>query len=752
MKYRFLVVFTCIVSSLFAQNNTVDSLNTLLHSAQEDTTKLRLYFELAYACDIEDNLKYAEPAITLIDKLTLKTSNENLKKELLKKKSEAYDFIVFYYQKKDDDKKQQEYAQKKLIVCYQLKDSACILYTHMNLAAHFRRQGNLPLALEFYQKGLDACYALNYKEGIARSQVEIADMYVDQGDTVQAIALYKSVLYIVYEMQNDNLLARAIMQTGGFYNAIGNYTTALKYYDKAREMFEVMKDTFGLMEIYKNSGDTYNEKKDFDKSINDYKIAIQFAEYLKKPVAVVNYMGRMANVYANKSDYKNAINCINEALQYNLEHIEQGTMQIWLKSKLARIYYKQKEYRKAKQYSDLTLESMKAVNEATIDMELENLASKIDSACGNYKEAYLHYQEYILLRDKLNSDEVRKAATQERYQNEFNKQKAIDQAEQDKKDILADEEKRKQKVIMYSVSGVLTLVLLFSIFIFRTLRITRKQKNIIELKEKETQIQKILIEEKHKEITDSINYAERIQKSFLATQELLNENLTSSSGRDYFILFQPKDIVSGDFYWAAKLNNTQFALVIADSTGHGVPGAIMSLLNITSLEKAIEHFSSPAEILNETRKIIINRLKKDGSPEGGKDGMDCSLLSFDFKNNKLTYAAANNPVWLIRNNTLLEFNPDKMPVGKHDRDTIPFQQHEIELQKGDIIYAITDGMPDQFGGEFGKKFKYKPLKELLISIAHLPLSEQKISIHNSLKSWKGDLEQVDDVTLVGIRI
>jgi serine phosphatase RsbU (regulator of sigma subunit) len=204
-----------------------------------------------------------------------------------------------------------------------------------------------------------------------------------------------------------------------------------------------------------------------------------------------------------------------------------------------------------------------------------------------------------------------------------------------------------------------------------------------------------------------------------------------------------------------------FYLATADSTGHGVPGAIMSLLNITSLEKALEYHTDPADILNSTRKTIIERLKKDGTAEGGKDGMDCSLLSFDFKNKILKIAAANNPVWIVRtiqkdfdgaSKELLEIRPDKMPVGKHDKDHQSFTTHTIELREGDIIYTLTDGFPDQFGGENGKKFMSKKLKELLLDNAHLPMKEQKQLLENTFKNWVGSLEQVDDVTVIGIRV
>ena len=311
----------------------------------------------------------------------------------------------------------------------------------------------------------------------------------------------------------------------------------------------------------------------------------------------------------------------------------------------------------------------------------------------------------------------------------------------------------------------------------------------VEMRTTEVVEQKHLIEQKHKEITDSINYAERIQRSFLASKGLLDENLG-----EHFVFFQPKDVVSGDFYWAAsvqapvskELQQTDipasdkqkkaFVLVTADSTGHGVPGAIMSLLNITSLEKAVEHCTEPADILNHTRKTIIERLKKDGSAEGGKDGMDCSLISFEFFPSsaaavqkegevvaKLTYAAANNPVWILRKRgsfeeggtgevDLLELPPDKMPVGKHDKDNLPFMQRTVELQKGDIIYTLTDGMSDQFGGPKGKKFMYKRLKELLISVSKLPMHQQKERLRITLNEWKGKLEQVDDVCVIGIKI
>ncbi|MES2284880.1 MAG: two-component regulator propeller domain-containing protein [Bacteroidota bacterium] len=303
---------------------------------------------------------------------------------------------------------------------------------------------------------------------------------------------------------------------------------------------------------------------------------------------------------------------------------------------------------------------------------------------------------------------------------------------------------------MYSVYGIAAIALVVLIVWWNGRRLRAKAKELTEEVRKATVIiveKNKIVEEKHKEIIDSINYAERIQRSFLASTELLNENLN-----EYFVFFQPKDVVSGDFYWASILGNGNFALATADSTGHGVPGAIMSILNISSLEKAVENdFFEPSEILSQTRKTIIERLKKDGSPEGGKDGMDASLICFDFANQKFRYSAANNPIWVIRGNSLTELKPDKMPIGKSDKDQLPFTQNEFLLQKGDVIYTLTDGFPDQFGGLKGKKFMSKQLKEFLLSISSFSMDEQKQKLNDTFHDWKGNLEQVDDVCLIGIR-
>lgn len=249
--------------------------------------------------------------------------------------------------------------------------------------------------------------------------------------------------------------------------------------------------------------------------------------------------------------------------------------------------------------------------------------------------------------------------------------------------------------------------------------------------------------ERNKEVTDSINYAKRIQHAMLANEALLRENLI-----EYFILFKPKDIVSGDFYWATTKND-QFYLAVCDSTGHGVPGAFMSLLNISFLNEAINERN--IEKPNEICAHIRNRLIESISNDGGRDGMDGVLLSIDSEKKKLCFTAAHNAPILIRDNTIIEFDADKMPIGKGIKSD-DFKHHIVDIESGDLFYLYTDGYTDQFGGPKGKKFKYRQMLALLQSICNQSMAEQKKILEAIIDNWRGNLEQTDDILMVGFKV
>jgi len=258
------------------------------------------------------------------------------------------------------------------------------------------------------------------------------------------------------------------------------------------------------------------------------------------------------------------------------------------------------------------------------------------------------------------------------------------------------------------------------------------------------------LQQKNKDITDSIFYAERIQQDLFPAKNELQKLVPQS-----FLIFKPRDIVSGDFYWFQEVKTTDekktrlVVIAAADCTGHGVPGAMMSILGNYFLNLAARNpdVNSPADALN-----FIN-LETNNSLKSINDGMDIAMIAVDFDNMNLIFSGANNPVYIVRNDELIEIKGTKRPIGKYiDDNKKPFSNHDFSLQKNDCIYLFSDGFADQFGGPRGKKFMYKQMRELLIAVAPLTMEEQKREIENVFINWKGNLSQIDDVMMIGIRI
>jgi serine phosphatase RsbU (regulator of sigma subunit) len=357
---------------------------------------------------------------------------------------------------------------------------------------------------------------------------------------------------------------------------------------------------------------------------------------------------------------------------------------------------------------------------------------------GNASEALIYHELLTQLKDSIYNTAKNNSVNNLKMQFALDRQEHELKTKAEEELMIKEAEKKQQRIINYIVVIILLLVLGFSYFLFKRIQITKAQKKIIE-------DQKLVVEAKNKEVTDSILYAKRIQQTLLAQDDFLAQHLP-----EHFVCYKPKDLVSGDFYWATKGGSEErFYLAVCDSTGHGVPGAFMSLLNISFLNEAVNEkmLSKPNEIFNHVRTRLISGI----SSEGAKDGMDAILLCFDYASSTLHYAAAQNKSVLIRNSELIDFKYDKMPVGLGE-NTNSFTVNTLKLKKDDLIYLYTDGYADQFGGDKGKKFKYKRLNELLLQHHQKPLTEQKQIVEEELEKWKGNLEQVDDICLVCIKI
>jgi serine phosphatase RsbU (regulator of sigma subunit) len=332
-------------------------------------------------------------------------------------------------------------------------------------------------------------------------------------------------------------------------------------------------------------------------------------------------------------------------------------------------------------------------------------------------------------------------------------------SEQDSKIKVQLEAIEKQKLILYFVLLALFLVSFLGYYIYRSYKIKKEANIRLEEKNRTISLQKDEIEKQRdiaaaqrdqiayqkKHITDSIVYAKRIQTALIPSLELFSDKL------EHFVLYKPLDIVSGDFYWVSTQENLH-VIIAADCTGHGVPGAFMSMLGVTMLNEIVneKHILMPDQIIENLRQGIIKSLKQVAEEESIKDGMDIAVCVIDFEKNILWYAGANSPLYLVRGNELTHYRADKMPVAIHYKME-PFTLHRIDIQKGDAFYIFSDGYADQFGGPKQRKFMSMQLRETLVAMSGIPMLQQGERLNEIFGEWRGDNPQVDDVTLIGVR-
>jgi serine phosphatase RsbU (regulator of sigma subunit) len=355
-----------------------------------------------------------------------------------------------------------------------------------------------------------------------------------------------------------------------------------------------------------------------------------------------------------------------------------------------------------------------------------------------YDSSLYYLRKYIDLNEQLHGEDEQSRVDQEKQKYNISKKDQelkLRQAEADLK-----QEALNNRIVLL-IAGIAVLILV-SLLLYNRFRLKNRLADVLEKKNKEITLQK-------DEITDSINYARRIQDSILAPVHVVKETLPDS-----FILYLPKDVVSGDFYWIDTINNQRIFAAV-DCTGHGVPGALMSVVGFNLLNRAVNELrlTKPSEILRELDFGVNKLLRQSESENTVKDGMDIALCSYNPETKILQYAGVFNPLYIVRNGALQQVKADKSPIGVNINGVVDtFTNHEIQMYSGDMIYLFSDGYADQFGGPQGKKFKYNQLREVLESISGHELSDQETKLKSAFNNWKGSLEQVDDVLILGVRI
>jgi len=618
-----------------------------------------------------------------------------------------------------------------------------------NFAIIYKNIANYTLSDFYSNKALTLSLELNDKNLIARTYCNFGNSYADQGDFPKGLDFHFKCLKIEEEIKDTTGIARQLGNIGTLYQSIKDYDKSLEYHLKALKIDEQRGWKWGMARHYGNIGVVYRMRGDYDKALEYYLKAIQMDEEMGNRDGVARHLGNIGVFYKNLEKYDKALEYARKALKMCEELGDKAGVATQL-GNIGWIYGDMEKYNECEKYLKSAIDLSHEINAHNLEQAFLDPIIDLYSITGKHELALKSYRRYIHLRDSLFNEENTKKMVRSEMNFEFEKQHALEKAEQDKKEHIRAQEERTQKIVRNSFIAGFVLMLALAFFIFKGYRQKQKANGII-IKQKEevekqkhlVEEQKELIEEKQKEILDSINYAQRIQKTILAHDEFLDQNIDQ-----YFVLFKPKDIVSGDFYWATKKDERLY-LVVGDSTGHGVPGAFMSLLNIGFLNEAIneKEIETPDKVLNHVRNRLIENISK----EGQKDGFDGTLICFDKQKNTIRYASANNNPVILKNKILTELVADKMPVGIGERQD-SFKLHTIDAQKNDMLYFFTDGFPDQFGGPKGKKFMYKKLNLLFETICELPLQEQKSELEKNFSQWQGMLEQVDDVCIIGIRI
>lgn len=711
----------------------VASLKKVIQSAKHDTTIVnawKAWDDIIYVVDPTLDFELNKKIDSLCSLNLKKQLNKKEKDSFLNSRAFAFNSLGLIYMYQGEYTKAIDYHMRCLKFKEQSGDQQDVASSLNNIGLVYNEQGDFAKAIDYYTKSLKIQEKIGNKKGVANTLNNIGNIYYAQANYTKAIEYYGKSLKIQEKIGNKEGIAISVNNMGNIYYDQGNYKKAIDNYARSLKIEEELKNTKGIATALNNIGSIYFEQGDYTKAMDYYTRGLQMEEKLGDKQGLASSLINVGNVHKAQGNYS-------KALDY-------GMRSLTIAQEIGAVY--------------------------ETKLAAKNLW-ETNKALGRYKEALSMYELFVESRDSLESEENQKEVISQEYKYAYEKQAAADSVAFAKEKEITDIQLEKQDVELnakrnqqYALIGGLVLIALFAFFMYNRFKVTRRQKVIIEetnqalnytndelaAQRDEIEKQKEVVEKanhelgvKNQEIMDSITYAKRIQSAILPPAKLVKEYL-----REHFILYKPKDVVAGDFYWL-EYKDGKVLFAAADCTGHGVPGAMVSVVCNNALNRSVrEHgLTDPGEILSKTREIVIQEFEK--SEEDVKDGMDIALCTLD--GNTLHYAGANNPLWIIRKGEIIETKANKQPIGQFD-NPVPYTTHSFELQKGDALYIFSDGYVDQFGGEQGKKFNAKAFRDLLLGIQDRSMEEQKSKIDDTFETWRAGGEQVDDVCIIGVRI
>lgn len=650
-----------------------------------------------------------------------------------------------------DPPKARRYAEQALAIAQKLGNGKLIGDSYNSLGSTALLGGEYRQAIEDYTNAVKIREEIGDTLGLANTFNNMGIVYRRQGEYDKALDYYIQSLRKKEMLGNKEDLAASLNNIGGLYYFQKSYDKAEDYYEQALQLARELNDDEGMAAGYNNMALIYFEQEDYVKSMQYNQLALQVRERNNDVLGMATTHNNIGRIYEVNNDLEEAQKSYFKSLElYNKTGDNAGISNTLYN--IGNLFLTKNNYRKAQSYLAESIQLSRITGNRPQLRDAYRGMSKCLYELGHYKEAFAYQEDFIALNDTIfNQENIEQMAEMEaRYESDkkvreielLKKENEIDTLEQ-KAEI--ERAKIMRNTMAAGIGGSLVILLL----LFNRYRV--KQKANVQLGQQKMQIElaNMQLAQKNTEITDSIKYAKHIQEAILPPHEEMKKLLPDS-----FVLYKPKDIVSGDFYWVEQWGNHTLVAAV-DCTGHGVPGAFMSIVGYNLLSQAVNNLglTRPSLILNALNKGVTSMLHQKHETSANKDGMDIALCSIDRKNNVLEFAGAYNSMYLVREGKLTEIKGDKFPVGMFvDEGSKLFNNHEIILQPGDTIYIFSDGYADQFGGEKGKKFKYKQFQELLLSIQSRSMDKQKQVLDETIERWRGNLEQVDDILVIGFRV
>lgn len=590
------------------------------------------------------------------------------------------------------------------------------------------RNGELQNALEYSKRGLKIAKKFNFKKTESK-------LHNNRGVTYDFLNQYPTALKHLFtgltiqdKLDDPETKADILGNIGLIYMYQLLNDKSLNYHKRALKIRQEIDDRHGISASLNNIAIIYSREGNHKKAIENYLACIEIDTKANDTTGLGDDYNNIALVYTRLDKFDLALEYLEKALKIRKSNEDIRSIAETY-SNFGALYHGREQYDTAQEYFLLAADLAHSVNDKASLKYIYEILSENEEKSKDSIAAYKYYRLFIAYRDSIDNSALSRKQTELELNYQFNKEKEVARLKQQEKD-------RQYKIILIAISSGLILILLFSILFFRKWKQTQAQQVIIKEKNE-------LVQHKNDEIMASISYAKRIQKAILPSSTSLDESFP-----DNFVLYLPKDIVSGDFYWMDEVDSTQF-LAVADCTGHGVPGAMMSVVCHNALNRAIHEFGKTrsSDILDKTRELVIIEMSQH--EDAVADGMDISLCAFDKKSSKLNWAGANNSLWIYRKSSGLieEIKADKQPIGNHQSPT-PFTGHGVELQQGDRMYLFSDGYQDQFGGVKQKKLMRKGFKNTILNSVELSMQDQNKFLLKAFRSWQGEQEQVDDVCLV----